>query len=457
VYNSIKGGNTENHIPFDRGLDKLLRRGVRTNYAGGFLFTPYIHWFSMDNAMLSINLHHIGDIPVCKWGLLNVNSALLGIERIYHFNDLKDRGLAILSGLSRVPDQSSCHRFLEIFEDVHVENLLRNSGKRFVDMGEIVGDVVSLDSTSLRVNGDRKCPSDWHGQIHQSTPLVKAWYSLCHKMQNPIWVDVTWADVKPAEMRPQVIKKTKDVTGRNNTVYVFDRGGFRYDLFHHLTEDLKVNWVALARYAPKKVANDISLEAYKPSEDGRKIAATTFDLGSKVEGAREIKIIAEKRENLVKPIGYMTNVFDKPWIWAIDNYRDRQYIENMIRDGKQFYHLDKLPGFSLPKIRASLTFKMIANNIMSAFKHEVGFQFYNMTPKEIYRKFVCVPGFVRLDDTDTIVVTLDKFKEQKYIESIYQDISSRLTEYGLSAKIPWLNNYPFVLKFGNYNKSWRSL
>lgn len=432
-------------VAFDKPLEKLLEKGVRIGSAGAFHLVPYLHWFNPYGLFDRLDLEE-GDIPALKLGLVHINSGFLGIKRIGSFNDLTDRSLAVLSGLKRVPDQSTCHEFLGFPRDV-TDGFMSSSGRRFMGMGEIKGGVVNADKTSMEYAGEKPLTLGWHPQAGGGRPVVLAWSTQCQRMQNPIWLEASYADVDPAEMMPLLVSRTKRVLGKGS-LYVEDRQFHVYDLFRGL-DAAGVGFLTLARYIPKKIIEGLRDEDFEQVGNNLEVATAWFDLWDKVRmpDSPVLKLIGV-RYSTGKRVGYLTNDYHTPEPLLVYYYKTcRQYIDNMFRDSKGFFGLDCLPSLGLGKIRALVAHKMVSNNLMSSFKHEIGGRFYNMTPQRLSKKILQVPGFVKLDGSGTIVVKLDRFREQEYVRPLFDDLSEKMVEFGLSPNIPYLNNHPLEIRY----------
>lgn len=446
------GSSFEDSILFNKKLEKLLEKGIRIGCAGGFQFVPLIHWTDPYSLFNSLDLQKGGDIPHIKLGLIHIMSAFLGITRIGKFNDLTDRSLAILSGLPRVPDQSTCQDYLGLFQRDITNRFLGYMDRRFIRIGEIVGDVVNADRTSMEYTGTKPTTLGFHPQANGGKPIIIAWATQCQKMQNPIWLEVTYADVTPAEMFPGLVTNTQNILSKNS-LYVFDRLFHVYNTFHELDTVHNVGFLTIAKDTPRKIIDNIPEEKFQHAKPDLQIATTWFDLWDKVRvpDAPVLKLIGAKDLKANKRIGYITNNYHTSEPDLLRYYKPgRQYIDNMFRDSKGFYGLDDLPSFDLEKIRALVIHKMYAKNVISYFKHMLGGIFYSMYSSKIYEKFIDVPGFVKLDDSGTIVVRLDPFKCQKYVAPLYKNLKEQMISAGLSPEIPYLNNHPIEIKYSNF-------
>jgi hypothetical protein len=107
--------SNSNRTPYEikRELDKALKGGFNTFYGGSFLLIPYLLHLGIVENISTLRVEKSSGIPIEKAVLALLHLGIVGKKRISRIEDVTDQGLAVFAGLSKMPDPSFFHEFLD--------------------------------------------------------------------------------------------------------------------------------------------------------------------------------------------------------------------------------------------------------------------------------------------------------------------------------------------------------
>jgi hypothetical protein len=423
-------------------LEAQLHDGIQTNFVGNFLLIPFLQQLDITELV-----HHLGisssGIPVLKDVLMLVNLAVVGKRRAAKVLDLSDQGIALASGLPINPDQSQLHRFLKKPNTDNVDRMIRAMGKRQYEIDQIDGSVVSFDSHLIRYNGKINVQKDSDGKSKFPYKAVKVHAVLDQAYRNPIYLMARYPGKTAVEIGDILFEATREIIPYNSTIYTMDKWFSVGELLEHL----RINgqkFVTLLRRHQNRIQQmeRIPLESFRRLTDRLGVTSIKTTIRNYNEGIRLI-VIDEIVDNIRTLYGYLTNDDDQVEEEVIKMYSNRWGIEFWFYEEK-FLGLDETPSIELNEVTMHLAIRLIAYNIISAFRANLGGQYVPMNAQTIYDKFFNEQALIKLRNNQiTITIFAHRFKE--VLEPLYFDLSSKLENKGIDPRVPWLNNH--ILKF----------
>ncbi|MFQ6043609.1 MAG: transposase [Candidatus Poribacteria bacterium] len=144
--------------------------------------------------------------------------------------------------------------------------------------------------------------------------------------------------------------------------------------------------------------------------------------------------------------GYLVNDDEISEEEVIKLYSNRWGIEFWF-DECQFLGINDLPSIELNEVTMHIAMNLIAYNLFSAFRANLGKKYVPMNAETIDEKFFKEQALVKLRD-DQITVTIFGHKYRDVLEPLYYDLNSKLESKNIDPKVPWLNDHTlnFVFK-----------
>ncbi len=85
----------------------------------------------------------------------------------------------------------------------------------------------------------------------------------------------------------------------------------------------------------------------------------------------------------------------------------------------------------------SLGTKLVACNILSSFRRDIGEEFSSREFKGILKEFLREQAFVKAEGR-TVHVTFYGHRHENILRPLLSDLNKRLTEKGIDGRVPWL-------------------
>lgn len=418
-----------------------MHNGIQTNFVGNFLLLPFLQHLGITEL-----IHHLGisssGIPVLNDVLMWINLALVGKRRAAKVLDLSDQGLAIASGLPINPDQSQLHRFLKKPDTDAGDRLIRAIGKRQYAIGQIDGSVVSFDSHLIRYHGKVDVQKDSDGKSRFPYKAVKVHAVLDQAYRNPIYLMARYPGKTAVEIGDMLSEVTREIIPDKSITYTMDKWFSVGELLEHLR--LKgQKFVTLLRRHQNRICEmeRIPLESFRRLTASLGVTAIKTRIRNYTEAIRLI-VVDEIMDSMRTLYGYLTND-DQEEETIIQMYSGRWGVEFWF-DEEKFLGLDDLPGIELNEVTMHLAIRLIAYNLISAFRANLGEQYVPMNAETIYDKFFKEQALIKLRNNQ-ITVTIFAHRQRQVLEPLYLDLSSKLEAKGIDPRVAWLNSH--FLKF----------
>jgi len=425
-------------------LETRLHDGIQTNFAGNFLVIPYLQQLESSDLVKHLGIDSSG-IPVLKDVLMWVNLALVGKGRAAKIKDLSDDGLAIASGLPVYPDQSQLHRFLKQPNTEDVDRMIRAIGKRQYEIGQIDGSVVSFDPHLIRYNGKIDVQKDSDGKARYPYKAIKVNAVLDQRYRNPIYLMVCYPGMTAVEIGDILTDATMEIISDKPVVFTMDKWFSVGELLEHLR--LKgQKFVTLLRRHQNRIEEmeKIPLESFRRLTESLGVTSIKTTIRNYSKEIRLV-VVDDMSDNVRTLYGYLTNDDDKAEEEVKAIYSNRWGVEFWFDEGN-FLGLSALPSIELNEVTMHLAIKLIAYNVISAFRANLEGEYIPMNAETIYEKFFKEQALIKLRD-DQITITMFGHKKREILEQLFHDLNSKLESKGIDSRVPWLNNHTLKFEF----------
>ena len=382
-------------------------------------------------------------IPALNDVLFWVYLALIGKRRASKVMNLSDPGIATAGGLPINPDQSQLHRFLKKARTENADYMIKAIGKRQYEIGQIDGDIVSFDSHLIRYNGKIDVQKDIDGKTRLPHKAVKVHAVLDQTYRNPIYIMARYPGKTAVEIGDLLTEATLDIIPKQPVTFTMDKWFNVGELLKRIS--LKgQKFVTLLRRHQNRIEQmeRIPLQSFRRLTETLGVTSIKVTIRNYPEAVRLI-VVDEIIDHVRTLYGYLTNDDEQTEEDTIQNYSNRWGIEFWFAEEK-FLGFDDVPGIDLNEVTMHLAIRLIANNLISAFRSNLGGQYIPMNAETICDKFFKEQALIRLRNNQ-ITVTMFAHPEQKALEPLYYNLNSKLKRKGIEPKVPWLNNH--FLKF----------
>lgn len=426
-------------------LEELLRTGFITRYGGGFLLVPYLQQIEIEKQVHQLGVSKTQGIPALKLSLAILNHAIYRGKRLFHLENYSknDVGLAVLSGLAQLPEDSVGHDFLNSISVDHSDQFWLGCAGKFVETGLIVGKRVIFDKKFIAFWGKKKMRKDQHGTRHQNMKGIGLYITYDMDGKSCIYKREEYPGAKPTEVGISMLAQTAKITKGKLERVTFDKWFSIGSLLDYLNRTIKIKYVTVLRLCNKRIKEmeNIPTEQFRQMADGREI---TFIETSYInyEGFIRLVVIHFKEDGKDKYYGYLTNDKEKQEESLLQEYNTRQNIENFL-DELNFLNIEKLPGIDLNKISAMNSLKMVGFNILSSLRRDLKL---NIEIEGIYNKVLDNVARVSTQGS-RVMVKFYRHKMGEKIAPLFIDLNQKLKQKNVDPRIPWLNNRTLEFEF----------
>lgn len=258
-----------------RALEKTLRTGFITRYGGGFLLIPYLHQMKIDKEVDKFGVEKIQGIPPLKLSLAIINHTLFRGKRLFHLQNYSknDVGMAVLSGLAHLPEDSVGHDFLNTISMCDSDKFWKGCAKKFVETGLIIDKRVILDKKFIAFWGKEKMRKDQHGTRHQQMKGVGLYVSYDLDGKSRIYKMEEYPGGRRTDAGMSMIKETYKILGGKLERMIFDKFFSIGNLLDYLNRTIEIKFVTVIILRKKRIKEmaDIPVERFRRMADGREI------------------------------------------------------------------------------------------------------------------------------------------------------------------------------------------
>ena len=373
--------------------------------------------------------------------------AVIGKRRVSKSETIKDYGIAVLAGFSKLPSKSYFFDFLDRITQANAERFEIASAKAFKKLGIYTGKVANLDSHFIGYFGNLRIGKDKHPTRNISMRGIKAFFTQDQETGNPVFARVEYPrrGLKPEDIAVPMLEITRAILPDLEKA-VFDKWFSVGSLLEYLDKRMKLKFVTLLKLFENRIEEMMDI----PKEEFRKLAGEDAMIAFKDTNLRgysgNVKLIVVKKEEdgEERYYGYLTNDYESSEEQIIEEKGWRWRIENFFKHC-DFLGLDKLPSIELNKIAALLAKKVFAFNLIACLKKDLGDEYERMTVGSVFEEIIEFPAVVKLKE-DSIIVTFYGNYRDRHEEAV-ERLMQRFGEKGMNVPIPWLGNRRIEVRF----------
>ena len=427
--------------------------GFTTKYGGLFALAPFIKFLDIPSIFDELGIDRGDGIPATNLLLALISLKCSGISRYSHANDIReDRGISILAGLSKLPDQSLLHTFSGTLTEEKCQSISVLFAQRLINIGFLKGRKVNVDFHNIPAFGDdESLEKNWIVTRNRSMPSVRTLIAQDNESTAPFYATSDLKNIKPSEAIFLVANSCDELFGKGAAHLIMDskvttypglsklnQRGFKFTTLRRRGKNL----VKRIRNMPIEKFDKITIE--NPKRKYRRVPV--LDEIIPLDGYEgEVRQIAMKRHGRKEPAFFITNDFKSSAKEIITDFTHRWRIENNISENMDFFSLNKLPSYTTVKIELDLILTIISDNLYKSFAREIPrCQF--MKPETIFRKFIHKTAKVQQVD-DEIVVSFDYFREQGKVIPLLKELNTKLEKDGVNPSITWLGSKNLRFEF----------
>lgn len=418
-------------------IQPVLSRGFTTRYGGLFALVPFIHLLGIPTIFRTLGIDRGDGIPATNLLRTMLTMTCGGVDRYSHANDIReDRGLAVVAGLSKLPDQSLLHRFAETVTEEQCQTILTAVATGLVGLDSMDGRTVNVDFHNVPAYGDDdELEKHWIPTRNRNMPSVRTLVAQDKASTFPFLITADLADVNASEAIFLVADRCEELFD-GPTHLLMDSKVTTYAGLNEL-HDRGFGFTTLRRRGKKLVervetADSDEFETVmldNPRRKYRRLRVLEEEVElTDIEGpVRQLAVTDHGRE---KPSFFITNDFESSAKELITDYTQRWRIENNISENIDFFSLDKLPSYTAVKIELDLVLTLVSDILYKLFAREVpGCQ--RMKPETIFRKFIQNTARVRLESSE-IVVRFEYFRDQDDVVPLLEGFNEAIETEGSS-------------------------
>lgn len=371
----------QNPEQIKKHLETQLHDGIQTNFVGNFLLIPFLQQLGISELVNYLGIDSSG-IPALNDVLFWVNLALIGKRRASKVMNLSDPGIAIAGGLPINPDQSQLHRFLKKARTENADYMIKAIGKRQYEIGQIDGGIVSFDSHLIRYNGKIDVQKDIDGKTRLPHKAVKVHAALDQTYRNPIYLMARYSGKTAVEIGDLLTEATLDIIPKQPVTFTMDKWFSVGELLKRIS--LKgQKFITLLRRHQNRIEQmeKIPLQSFHRLTETLGVTSIKVTIRNYPEAVRLI-VVDEIIDHVRTLYGYLTNDDEQTEEDTIQNYSNRWGIEFWFAEEK-FLGFDDIPGIDLNEVTIHLAIRLIANNLISAFRSNLGGQYIPMNAETI--------------------------------------------------------------------------
>lgn len=434
-------------------VEPVLIDGFTTKFGGLFALAPFIQLMDLSSIFNNLGIDRGNGIPAVNLSLTLLSLKCGGISRYSHANDIRDdRGLAVVAGLSKLPDQSLLHTFSATFTEEMCQSMTTSLAKQLIRFDMLKGVKVNVDFHNIPAFGEHgDLEKNWIVTRNRCMPSVRTIIAQDNESTVPFFASSDVKSIKPSEAIFLIADRCDELFGTGTTHLIMDskvttypsldklnKRGFKFTTLRRRGKNI----VKRIRNLPKERFEPIVID--NPKRKYRKVMVLdeTIHLDGYDGVVRQIVMTRNGRK---EPAFFITNDFKSPIKEIIIDFTHRWRIENNISENIDFFSLNKLPSYTTVKIELDLALTLVADNLYKLFAREIpGCQF--MKPETIFRKFIHKTAKVQKIG-DEIVVTFEYFREQHKVMSLLKHLNKKFEENGFDSTIPWLGSMNLRFEF----------
>jgi DDE family transposase len=393
-----------------RALD-LTPRSVRTQFAGLFLFAPYLASIPLDKMLQEAGFPGSTMIPSGPALRSLLALKLFGKARHSHvMSSVFDQGLALFAGLNVIPKRAFLTEYSCRIDPACYPKLMTLWFDAVGPLGLQRGQSFDLDFHTIPFHGEDALVQK-HYVSKRSRRQKGVLAFLAHDADKHVFCYAN-GQLRKAEQNDEILRFLdywKQRTGRLPEELVFDSKLTTYANLHRLNQ-MGIAFITLRRRSQAMLQQI----AQEPPSAWRRV-----ELKSVVRAYRTPRVLDRKidlkdydgpiRQLTVADLGHeeptllLTNQMRLAPATLIERYAQRMLVENSIADGIDFFHMDALSSAVAMKVNCDLQLTLMASSLYRLLGAQVGHGYAEAKSRHIFRDFIDATGQITVTEGEIVV------------------------------------------------------
>lgn len=390
-----------------RALD-LSPRSFRTQFAGLFLFAPYLASIPLDKMLQKAGFPGSVMIPPGPAMRSLLALKLFGNARHSHvMSSVFDPGLALFSGLNVIPKRAFLTEYSCRINPACYPKLMTLWFDAVGPLGLQRGKSFDLDFHTIPFHGDDALVQKHY--VSKRSRRQKGILAFLARDADKCVFCYANGQLRKDEQNDEVLRFVdywKKRTGRLPQELVFDSKLTTYANLNQLNR-LGVDFITLRRRS-QAMLQQIHQE---PLSAWRRV-----ELKGMARAYRTPRVLDQKiqlkdydgsiRQLIVTDLGHeeptllLTNQMRPTPATLIQRYAQRMLVENSIADGIDFFHMDALTSAVAMKVNCDLQLTLMASSLYRLLGTKIGHGYAEAKSRHIFRDFIDATGQVTLTEQE---------------------------------------------------------
>jgi len=429
-----------------RALD-LSPAAFRTQFAGLFLFAPYLASIPLDPMLQEAGFPGSAMIPPAAAMRSLLALKLFGNARHSHvMSSVFDRGLALFAGLNVIPKRAFLTEYSCRIDPACYPKLMTLWFDAVGPLGLKRGQSFDLDFHTIPFHGEDALVQKHY--VSKRSRRQKGILAFLARDADKRVFCYANGQLRKGEQNDEILRFVdywRQRTGHPPQELVFDSKLTTYANLNRLNQ-LRINFITLRRRSQpmlQQIAQEapsawrrVELKgiarAYRtPRVLDRKIELKDYD-----GPVRQLTIADLGHE---EPTLLLTNQMRLTPATLIERYAQRMLVENGIADGIDFFHMDALSSAVAMKVNCDLQLTLMASSLYRLLGGQIGHGYAEAKSRHIFRDFIDATGQVTLTNQEILI----RFQKRAHNPLL---LAARFAN--LNPPLPWLGGRHLRLLFG---------
>lgn len=429
-----------------RALD-LKPNSFRTQFAGLFLFAPYLASIPLDKMLQEAGFPGSAMIPPGPAMRSLLALKLFGNARHSHvMSSVFDPGLALFAGLNVIPKRAFLTEYSCRIAPSCYPKLMTLWFDAVGTLGLQRGQSFDLDFHTIPFHGEDALVQKHY--VSKRSRRQKGILAFLARDADKHVFCYANGQLRKGEQNDEILRFVdywKERTGHLPQELVFDSKLTTYANLNQLNK-LGIDFITLRRRSEAMLQQIVK----EPSSAWRRV-----ELKGVARAYRTPRVLDQKiqlkdyegalRQLTVSDLGHeeptllITNQLRLSPTTLIERYAQRMLVENSIADGIDFFHMDALSSAVAMKVNCDLQLTLMASSLYRLLGVEIGHGYAEAKSRHIFRDFIDAAGLVTLADEEILV---------RFQKRAHNPLLLAAGFANLSPPLPWLGGKRLRLLFG---------
>ena len=429
-----------------RALD-LKPNSFRTQFAGLFLFAPYLASIPLDTMLQEAGFPGSAMIPPGPAMRSLLALKLFGNARHSHvMSSVFDPGLALFAGLNVIPKRAFLTEYSCRIDPSCYPKLMTLWFDAVGTLGLQRGQSFDLDFHTIPFHGEDALVQKHY--VSKRSRRQKGILAFLARDADKHVFCYANGQLRKGEQNDEILRFVdywKERTGHLPQELVFDSKLTTYANLNQLNK-LGIDFITLRRRSeamlqqiakePSSAWRRVELKGVARAYRTPRVLDQQIQLKD-YEGALRQLTVADLGHE--EPTLLITNQLRLSPTTLIERYAQRMLVENSIADGIDFFHMDALSSAVAMKVNCDLQLTLMASSLYRLFGVQIGHGYAEAKSRHSFRDFIDAAGLVTLTDDEILV---------RFQKRAHNPLLLAAGFASLSPPLSWLGGKRLRLLFG---------